>query len=77
MAPDDRTMFLEELPAPVTRQLLRLLYARPNGPSLWTPLGYPEGFDIGRPTTPEDVAISGRLDDSRGARLHPCPRTGQ
>ena len=25
MAPDDRTMFLEELPAPATRQLLALL----------------------------------------------------
>ena len=32
MAPDDRTMFLEELPATATRELLTLLTPR-NGPS--------------------------------------------
>ena len=50
MAPDDRTMFLEELPASVTRQLLALLTPEERAVAV-TLLGYPEG-SIGRLMTP-------------------------
>ena len=55
MSPDDRTMFLEELPAPVTRQLLALLtpHERAIASSL---LGYPEE-SVGRFMTPEYIAV--------------------
>src|SRR5262249_44725393 len=46
MAPDDRTMFLEELPASVTRQLMTLLTPEERAVAA-TLLGYPEG-SIGR-----------------------------
>jgi len=55
MSPDDRTMFLEELPAPVTRQLLALLtpHERTIASTL---LGYPED-SVGRLMTPEYIAV--------------------
>ena len=55
MAPDDRTMFLEELPAPVTRQLLALLTPEERAIAS-TLLGYPEG-SIGRLMTPAYIAV--------------------
>ena len=55
MAPDDRTTFLEELPAEATRQLLALL--TPEERAVAVPLlGYPEG-SIGRLMTPHYVAV--------------------
>lgn len=55
MSPDDRTAFLEELPAPITRQMLALLSPdeRKVAKSL---LGYPEE-SIGRLMTPDYIAI--------------------
>ena len=55
MAPDERTMFLEELPAPATRQLLTLLTPEERAVAL-TLLGYPER-SIGRLMTPHYVAV--------------------
>ncbi len=55
MAPDDRTMFLEELPAAATRQLLSLLTPEQRAVAS-TLLGYPEG-SIGRLMTPDYVAV--------------------
>src|SRR4030095_8133499 len=55
MAPDDRTMFLDELPASVTRQLLSLLTPKERSVAL-TLLGYPER-SIGRLMTPHYVAV--------------------
>ena len=55
MAPDDRTMFLEELPATATRQLLALLTPEERAVAV-TLLGYPEG-SIGRLMTPDYVAV--------------------
>jgi len=55
MAPDDRTMFLEELPAAVTRQLLTLLTPEERAVAVRL-LGYPEG-SIGRLMTPHYVAV--------------------
>src|SRR6185295_16749737 len=55
MAPDDRTMFLEELPAEVTRQLLALLTPGERAVAVKL-LGYPEG-SIGRLMTPHYVAV--------------------
>ena len=55
MAPDDRTRFLEELPAAVTRQLLALLTPAERAVAL-TLLGYPEK-SVGRRMTPHYVAI--------------------
>ena len=46
MAPDDRTMFLEELPASTTRQLLALLTPEERAVAV-TLLGYPEGRSAG------------------------------
>jgi len=71
MAPDDRTMFLEELPAEVTRQLLALLTPEERAVAVRL-LGYPEG-SIGRLMTPhyirvkEDWTIAQVLDH---VRLH-------
>ena len=42
MAPDDRTVLLDELPATVTRQLLTLLTPEERAVAM-TLLGYPEG----------------------------------
>ena len=56
MAPDDRTMFLEELPAAATRQLLDAARRPKNARSPSTLLGYPEG-SIGRLMTPHYVAV--------------------
>jgi magnesium transporter len=53
MAPDDRTMFLEELPAAATRQLLALLTPAQRAVAL-TLLGYPED-SVGRLMTPHYV----------------------
>jgi magnesium transporter len=55
MSPDDRTMFLEELPAPVTRQLLALLTPKERTIAS-TLLGYPEG-SVGRLMTPEYISV--------------------
>ena len=55
MAPDDRTMFLEELPAAVTRQLLAMLTPAERSVALKL-LGYPEG-SIGRLMTPHYVSV--------------------
>src|SRR4030095_15726904 len=55
MAPDDRTLCLEELPAEATRQLLSLLTPAERGVAL-TLLGYPEG-SIGRLMTPNYIAV--------------------
>jgi len=55
MAPDDRTNFLEELPATVTQQLLALLTPHERGTAV-TLLGYPEG-SIGRLMTPDYIAV--------------------
>jgi magnesium transporter len=55
MAPDDRTMFLEELPATATRQLLSLLTPAERAVAV-TLLGYPED-SIGRLMTPEYVGV--------------------
>jgi magnesium transporter len=55
MAPDDRTMFLEELPATATRQLLGLLTPKERSVAV-TLLGYPER-SIGRLMTPHYVAV--------------------
>ena len=55
MAPDDRTLLFEELPATVTKQLLALL--TPKERSIATALlGYPEG-SIGRLMTPDYVRV--------------------
>jgi magnesium transporter len=55
MAPDDRTTFLEELPATVTQQLLTLLTPEERATAV-TLLGYPEG-SIGRLMTPDYIAV--------------------
>src|SRR5204863_509453 len=55
MAPDDRTMFLEELPATATRELLALLTPKERAVAV-TLLGYPEK-SIGRLMTPDYVAV--------------------
>jgi len=55
MAPDDRTMFLEELPAAVTRQLLGMLTPKERSVALKL-LGYPDG-SIGRLMTPHYVSV--------------------
>ena len=55
MAPDDRTLFLEELPAAATRQLLALLTPAERTVAL-TLLGYPER-SVGRLMTPHYVAV--------------------
>ena len=55
MAPDDRTVFLEELPAEATRQLLALLTPAERAVAL-TLLGYPEK-SVGRLMTPHYVAV--------------------
>jgi magnesium transporter len=55
MAPDDRTMFLEELPASATRQLLAML--TPAERSIASKLlGYPEN-SIGRLMTPNYIGV--------------------
>ena len=55
MAPDERTLFLEELPAEATRQLLALLTPAERSVAL-TLLGYPEK-SVGRLMTPHYVAV--------------------
>jgi magnesium transporter len=55
MADDDRTTFLEELPAAVTRQLLGLLTPEEHAVAV-TLLGYPER-SIGRLMTAHYVAV--------------------
>jgi magnesium transporter len=55
MAPDDRTMFLEELPAAATRELLALLTPQERSIAL-TLLGYPDK-SVGRLMTPDYVAV--------------------
>ena len=73
--PDDRTMFLEELPAAATRQLLALLTPEERAVAV-TLLGYPEG-SIGRLMTPHYVAVREHWTVQRGARLRPRARPGQ
>ena len=60
MAPDDRTLFLEELPAAATRELLALLTPAERSVAL-TLLGYPEK-SVGRLMTPHYVVGSRELD---------------
>lgn len=55
MSPDDRTALLEELPAPVTLQMLALLDPAQRQLAAWL-LGYPEQ-SIGRLMTPEYVRV--------------------
>jgi magnesium transporter len=55
MAPDDRTTFLEELPAEATRRLLDLLTPEERAEAVQL-LGYPEG-SIGRLMTPHYVRV--------------------
>ena len=55
MAPDDRTLLLEELPAIMTKQMLTLLTAEERSVAV-TLLGYPEG-SIGRLMTPDYIAV--------------------
>ena len=55
MAPDDRTVLLEELPAAATKQLLALLTSDERAVAVAL-LGYPEG-SIGRLMTPHYVAV--------------------
>ena len=55
MAPDDRTMLLEELPATMTKQLLSLLTPEERAVAM-TLLGYPDGT-IGRLMTPDYIAV--------------------
>jgi magnesium transporter len=55
MAPDDRTQFLEELPAAATRHLLALLTPAERSVAA-TLLGYPER-SVGRLMTPHYVAV--------------------
>jgi magnesium transporter len=55
MAPDDRTRFLEELPAAATRQLLALLTPAERAVAL-SLLGYPPE-SVGRLMTPHYVAV--------------------
>src|SRR5258705_4421415 len=55
MAPDDRTTFLEELPAAATQQLLTLLTPEERATAV-TLLGYPEN-SIGRLMTPDYIAV--------------------
>jgi len=55
MAPDDRTVLLDELPGTVTNQLLNLLDPRERQTAMQL-LGYPEG-SIGRLMTPDYVRL--------------------
>ncbi len=55
MSPDDRTAFLEELPATVTRRLLNDLATEERKVASWL-LGYPED-SIGRLMTPDYVSV--------------------
>jgi magnesium transporter len=55
MSPDERTMLLEELPAPATKHLLELL-APEQLKVACTLLGYPPG-SIGRLMTPDYIAV--------------------
>jgi len=55
MAPDDRTLFLSELPASVTKQLLALLTDEERSEAI-TLLGYAPGT-VGRLMTPHYIAV--------------------
>ncbi len=55
MSPDDRTMFLSELPAAVTKQLLTLLTPEERAEAV-TLLGYEPGT-VGRLMTPHYIAV--------------------
>src|SRR5207302_557622 len=55
MSPDDRTWFLSELPANVTKQLLALLTPEERAEAV-TLLGYPPGT-VGRLMTPHYIAV--------------------
>jgi len=55
MAPDDRTLLLEELPAIMTKQLLAQLTPQERAVAV-SLLGYPEG-SIGRLMTPDYIAV--------------------
>src|SRR5207247_10364089 len=55
MAPDDRTLLLEELPATMTKQMLAVLSPEERRVAA-TLLGYPEG-SIGRLMTPDYTAV--------------------
>lgn len=55
MAPDDRTMFLEELPGQITQRLLNLLNPQDLREATQL-LGYPE-YSVGRLMTPDYIAV--------------------
>lgn len=55
MAPDDRTLLLEELPANMTKQLLAQLTPEERAVAV-SLLGYPER-SIGRLMTPDYIAV--------------------
>jgi magnesium transporter len=55
MAPDDRTNLLEDLPGPITKQLISLLSPQERTMALKL-LGYPE-HSIGRLMTPDYIAV--------------------
>lgn len=55
MEPDDRTSFLEELPADVSSKLLSMLKNKDREIASWL-LGYPE-YSVGRLMTPEYIAV--------------------
>ncbi|MBU6482233.1 MAG: magnesium transporter [Nitrospirae bacterium] len=73
MAPDDRTMLLEELPANMTKQLLAHLTPEERAVAV-TLLGYPE-HSIGRLMTPDYIAV--REDWSVQDTLEYIRRHGQ
>ncbi len=60
MSPDDRTEFLEELPGPVVKKLIRLLSPEERSVAV-TLLGYPEN-SVGRIMTPDFIAVKTEWD---------------
>ena len=67
MSPDDRTLFLSELPANVTEQLLALLTPEERAEAV-TLLGYAPGT-VGRLMTPHYIAVSEEWTVAAGAGL--------
>lgn len=70
---DDRTAFLEELPSPVVKELIRLLDPEERKVTL-SLLGYPEG-SVGRLMTPDYIAV--QVDWTVGEVLEHIRRVGK